>query len=222
MSTPVFPLGTAYLPGELVVLNVFEPRYLELFSHYCNVSEEFISVLIERGSEVGGDDVRCEHGVSITVQEILSIDNRLVVSGVAHSIVDIIEWSDKFVFPAATAIAQSVDPIEMSDRFDVASSLSLLAQNVRRVHALLQEAGASQRQHTAGGAIETIAAGRWWDERVTQDDLWRAMWLVARQVPCGPMDRYSLLRPGTLIERADRLRRIVEHVTEIANFRFSE
>ena len=48
------------------------------------------------------------------------------------------------------------------------------------------------------------------------------MWLVARQVPCGPMDRYSLLRPGTLIERADRLRRIVEHVTEIANFRFSE
>jgi hypothetical protein len=36
------------------------------------------------------------------------------------------------------------------------------------------------------------------------------------------MDRYNLLRPGTLMERAERLRLNVDHVTEIANFRFSE
>ena len=39
MSTPVFPLGTAYLPGEIVVLNIFEPRYLDLFHNHCNVRE---------------------------------------------------------------------------------------------------------------------------------------------------------------------------------------
>jgi hypothetical protein len=110
----------------------------------------------------------------------------------------------------------------MPDRFDVASSLSLLAQNVRRVLAMLREAGVVQPQQNSGVALEAIAAGRWWDERVTQDDLWRALWLVARHVPCGPMDRYNLLRPGTLMERAERLRLNVDHVTEIANFRFSE
>jgi hypothetical protein len=190
MSTPVFPLGTAYLPGEIVVLNIFEPRYLELFHNHCNVKGEFVSVLIERGSEVGGDDIRCQHGVSIVVHEIVAVDERLVVSGVAHSIVDIIEWSHEFVFPSANVI--------------------------------LREAGVVQPQQNSGVALEAIAAGRWWDERVTQDDLWRALWLVARHVPCGPMDRYNLLRPGTLMERAERLRLNVDHVTEIANFRFSE
>lgn len=222
MSTPVFPLGTAYLPGEIVVLNIFEPRYLDLFHNHCRVKDEFVSVLIERGREVGGDDIRCQHGVSIVVHEIVDVDDRLVVSGVAHSIVDIIEWSHEFVFPSANVIAQSVDDIDMPDRFDVASSLSLLAQNVRRVLAMLREAGVVQPQQNPGVALETIAAGRWWDERVTQDDLWRALWLVARHVPCGPMDRYNLLRPGSLMERAERLRLNVDHVTEIANFRFSE
>jgi hypothetical protein len=222
MSTPVFPLGTAYLPGEIVVLNVFEPRYLELFRNHCEVTGEFVSVLIERGSEVGGEDVRCNHGVSIVVQEIVEIEDRLVVSGIAQSIVDIIEWSHEFVFPAATVAAQSVESIDIPDRFDVASSLSLLAQNVRRVVAMMRDAGLAQPVQNPGVALETIASGRWWDERITQDDLWRALWLVSRHVPCGPMDRYSLLRPGTLTERAERLRLIVDHVTEIANFRFSE
>ena len=222
MSSPVFPLGTAYLPGEVVVLNIFEPRYLDLFRNHCQIGDEFVSVLIERGSEVGGDDVRCQHGVSIVVREIVNVGDRLVVSGVAESIVDIIEWSNSHNFPSANVIAQSVGDIDMPDRFDVASSLSLLAQNVRRVLTMLREAGVVQSQQNPGVAIETIAAGRWWDERVTQDDLWRALWLVARHVPCGPMDRYNLLRPGTLIERAERLRLNVDHVTEIANFRFSE
>jgi hypothetical protein len=195
---------------------------LNLFHNHCQVGDEFVSVLIERGSEVGGDDVRCQHGVSIVVREIINVDNRLVVSGVAESIVDIIEWSSSHDFPSANVIAQSVEEIDMPDRFDVASSLSLLAQNVRRVLAMLREAGVVQPQQNPGVAIETIAAGRWWDERVTQDDLWRALWLVARHVPCGPMDRYNLLRPGTLMERAERLRLNVDHVTEIANFRFSE
>jgi hypothetical protein len=195
---------------------------LNLFQNHCQVGDEFVSVLIERGSEVGGDDVRCQHGVSIVVREIINVDNRLVVSGVAESIVDIIEWSSSHDFPSANVIAQSVEEIDMPDRFDVASSLSLLAQNVRRVLAMLREAGVVQPQQNPGVAIETIAAGRWWDERVTQDDLWRALWLVARHVPCGPMDRYNLLRPGTLMERAERLRLNVDHVTEIANFRFSE
>ena len=222
MSTPVFPLGTAYLPGEIVVLNIFEPRYLDLFHNHCNVMDEFVSVLIERGSEVGGEDIRCQHGVSIVVHEIVEVENRLVVSGVAQSIVDIIVWSQECSFPSATVIAQSVDDIEMPDRFNVASSLSLLAQNVRRVLAMLREAGVVQPPLNPGMALETIAAGRWWDERVSQDDLWRALWLVARHVPCGPIDRYNLLRPGTLMERAERLRLNVDHVTEIANFRFSE
>ena len=46
-TSGIFPLGTAYLPGEKVVLRVFESRYLELMNDIGSSDFSFLSVLIE-------------------------------------------------------------------------------------------------------------------------------------------------------------------------------
>jgi Lon protease-like protein len=59
---PMFPLGSVLFPSLVLPLNVFEPRYRALV-HDCLAGDpEFGVVLIERGSEVGGGDVRTKVG----------------------------------------------------------------------------------------------------------------------------------------------------------------
>src|SRR5258706_4352154 len=59
---PMFPLGSVLFPSLVLPLNVFEPRYRTLV-HDCLAGDpEFGVVLIERGSEVGGGDVRTQVG----------------------------------------------------------------------------------------------------------------------------------------------------------------
>ena len=59
MRLPMFPLGGVLLPGEALPLHVFEPRYRRLVHDVLAApTPDFGVVLIERGSEVGGGDVR--------------------------------------------------------------------------------------------------------------------------------------------------------------------
>ncbi len=59
---PMFPLGTVLFPYALLPLHVFEPRYRVMIRHVMDSDHEFGVVLIERGSEVGGGDVRFDIG----------------------------------------------------------------------------------------------------------------------------------------------------------------
>src|SRR5215211_6757601 len=63
---PMFPLGTVLLPGGVLPLHVFEPRYRQLVVD-CLADDtgdpEFGVTLIERGWEVGGGDQRADVGV---------------------------------------------------------------------------------------------------------------------------------------------------------------
>lgn len=66
----MFPLGTPLLPGRLLPLRLFEPRYLALLRE-CLSQEtpEFGVVLIERGTEVGGGDQRTSVGTTARILE---------------------------------------------------------------------------------------------------------------------------------------------------------
>lgn len=59
---PMFPLGAVLLPGEELPLRVFEPRYRRMVEHCLATDGRFGVVLIERGREVGGGDVRTDVG----------------------------------------------------------------------------------------------------------------------------------------------------------------
>ena len=79
MHLPMFPLGNVVLPGELLPLNVFEPRYRQLVLD-CLAADvpEFGVVLIERGSEVGGGDVRASIGTVTRIARVHAAGHRQV------------------------------------------------------------------------------------------------------------------------------------------------
>ena len=86
LELPMFPLGTVLFPGALLPLHVFEPRYRALTLH-CLAAEaaagpdgtagELGIVLIERGSEVGGGDVRFDVGTRAEIVSAVPLDAGL-------------------------------------------------------------------------------------------------------------------------------------------------
>src|SRR6202020_2829355 len=70
----MFPLQSAFLPGEDLPLQVFEPRYAELVRDCMRDNNpRFGVVLISQGREVGGGDVRCDVGTVARITECVEI-----------------------------------------------------------------------------------------------------------------------------------------------------
>lgn len=211
---PVFPLSHAYLPGDDVVLRVFEDRYVAMMGDVMAGSRTFASVLISRGSEVGGEDERFDHGVVVRVDSIGPQPGSLVLSGTATECCSILEWSSDAVYPAAVVVPATEQSLSLRDLHDACSSLSLLAQRTRRILELV----AAAEDGRSDADFVAVAAGRWWAEGVAEAHAWRAFWVVARRVPCGALDRYQLLRPGHLLQRIALLRQTIDHVSELVEF----
>jgi hypothetical protein len=106
----MFPLGTALLPGEVLPLHVFEPRYRVMVAALLEGSGELGIVLIERGHEVGGGDQRFGVGcLARVVSAERSPDGRyaLVVVGVAP--ISVTRWLDDDPYPRALVV-ERVEP----------------------------------------------------------------------------------------------------------------
>ena len=65
----MFPLGMVLVPSGVLPLRVFEPRYRHMLEGLLPENREFGVVLIERGSEVGGGEVRCGIGTMARILE---------------------------------------------------------------------------------------------------------------------------------------------------------
>ena len=82
----MFPLGTVLFPHAVLPLHVFEPRYRALTRAVLDGDQEFGVVLIERGSEVGGGDVRFDVGtLAHIVQASELADGRFALAVVGVS-----------------------------------------------------------------------------------------------------------------------------------------
>jgi Lon protease-like protein len=98
----MFPLGSVVLPGVGLPLQVFEPRYRALIMTCLTQDRLFGSVLIERGSEVGGGDQRGTVGALIRiVQAEEASDGRWAVMGVGIERLRVLEWLPDDPFPRA-------------------------------------------------------------------------------------------------------------------------
>jgi Lon protease-like protein len=118
MSEPralaMFPLGTVLFPSAVLPLHVFEPRYRAMVHHLLDggVEPELGVVLIERGSEVGGGDVRVDVGTLARIARAEELaDGRwaLVTFGVSR--LRVVEWlpsDDERPWPRAL-VADLVD-----------------------------------------------------------------------------------------------------------------
>ena len=188
----MFPLGSVLMPHMPLPLRVFEPRYLALLKDVLQEEpSDFGVVLIERGQEVGGGDVRVDVG---TVARIESLDTAgesilMIAQGVRR--IRITGWLPDDPYPRADVDELPEPP--WSD--DLAPLLSKAEATVRRVLKLAEEAGEELR---------------WPRDVGLDDDPAAAAWQLAAIAPLGPLDQFDLLRSETLERLLSRIIALVE------------
>lgn len=183
----MFPLGTVLLPFAHLPLHIFEPRYRALVKDVLAGAGEFGVVLIERGQEVGGGDVRFGVGtVARIVQTAELPDGRWLLDAVGAERFRVTEWLGEDPYPLAM-----VEPIdEPPDATDATGAEATERRNaverlLRQVLALQVELGMP-----APSAFRTL-----------DEDPSVAAFEAALLSPIGPMDAQKVLEAETTAAR---------------------
>lgn len=139
---PMFPLGSVLLPGAMLPLHVFEPRYRALVQDCLAADEhEFGVVLIDRGHEVGGGDIRRDVGTVARMVQVAQLEGgRYAVVAVGTRRIQVDEWLPDDPYPRAEVTDWPDD--ETDDAGDDLEELyRRVAARVRRIAALAIELG---------------------------------------------------------------------------------
>ncbi len=198
-SLPMFPLEHPVLPSQLVPLTLFEPRYLALAEYLKQQPEpEFGIVGIQRGREVGGDDVRADVGVVARVLELSPLpDDRWRLVATTTRRIRVTAWLADAPFPWATVS-------DWPDEFD-----GDLANDLDRVvQAVAQLLDAAQRHHRIPG-LEMPSVDP------DQPDL--ALWRLVAFCGLGPLDSLELLEIPTGRLRAQRAIELIDLRRELVD-----
>jgi len=199
---PVFPLGTVVLPTQVLPLHVFEPRYRVLMDVLTDSgsSGELGVVLIERGSEVGGGDLRVETGTVAHLIEAEPLpDGRwLAVFAGSHRF-RVSRWLPDDPFPQAEVDEVADAPWDSGD--DDAFAAAELA--VREALRLAAEVGdPAVRPGFVLSGNPALAA-----------------WELCAIAPLGPLDRQRLLEAPTHLERLGLLASQANELSKVLAFR---
>jgi Lon protease-like protein len=134
----MFPLQTVLLPGVAMPLHVFEPRYRALTRHCLDGDGRFGVVLIERGSEVGGGDVRVSVGTCARIVEAAELpDGRWLLMVVGAERVGVERWLPDDPYPQAEVTVLT----DASAGADALEQRAAVERLLRRALALKAELG---------------------------------------------------------------------------------
>ena len=182
----MFPLGSVLFPGMPLPLRVFEPRYVAMVSAVLGETEhEFGVVLIERGSEVGGGDVRFGVG---TVARIVSVEQTaesimLLATGAARF--EVVRWLQDDPFPRAQVRELAALEVDESTPSDLGAAEALVRATIARASEFVELA--------------------WPADVELSPELGQRIWQVAGIAPINSLDQYALLRSRTAAELLARL-----------------
>ena len=194
----MFPLGSVLFPGMPLPLRVFEPRYVAMLSSVLGETErEFGVVLIERGSEVGGGDVRFGVGTVARIASVEITEGSIVLLATGAARFEVVRWLADDPFPRAQV--REFAALELD-----APAVSGLAAAEAVVRA------------TIARASEFVELP-WSADIALSDEVAERIWQVAGIAPLGSLDQFELLRCRTATEL---LARLVEE-TEAADVRFT-
>ena len=171
---PMFPLGLVHFPFVFLPLQVFEPRYRQLTIDCLEGSREFGVVLIERGSEVGGGDVRFDVGTMTTIVDAGFNSLGFVrLDTVGTRRVRVIEWLEDDPYPRAEVVD-----------FTAPSIGSAEASLWRETEALVRRALVMRSELNEPGPSATMAL---------DDDPSRALFQLAAIAPISAVDQQRVL-----------------------------
>jgi Lon protease-like protein len=198
----MFPLGTVLFPHAGLPLHVFEPRYRALMRDCLAGDRQFGVVLIERGSEVGGDDARFGVGTVAHIVETAEFpDGRWLLLAAGGHRMRVDEWLPDAPYPRAE-VTHLDDPAWQEDHGEL---LRAAETEVRRALAYASELG-----EPAVPATFELAG----DPAV-------AMWQLAAASPLGPADKQRLLELERHRERLVALADLVRDQAEVLAYRLS-
>jgi Lon protease-like protein len=200
----MFPLGSVLLPGGILPLHVFEPRYRDMIRD-CLRSDgepEFGQALITHGWETGGGDTRAMVG---TVAQMLQVDaldaDRYALVAVGTRRIRINAWLPDDPYPIADVDDwPDVDP----DPPNLGAHVAATSTRVQAALALAARLGEAD-----AGDVEI------------SDDPLVATYHLATLAPIGPADRLKLLAAEGPAERLDLLDSILDDVEAMLKFRLS-
>jgi Lon protease-like protein len=201
---PMFPLGMTVLPGAVVPLQVFEPRYVQLVHDLLADDADALGfgiVMIERGFEVGGGEVRAEVGTMCRIADMRVLPGgRYAVAIVGVERIRVEAWLPDDPYPIADVELwpdEGGAPADLDDRVDA------LNERVRTIGELLRELG-----DDAPPADTEIS-----------DDPSIALYHLAALSPLGAADRHRVLCAASLDERCNVLAEVLDDAAAVLEFR---
>jgi Lon protease-like protein len=199
----MFPLGTVLVPHAHLPLHVFEPRYRALAKHCLAGDGEFGVVLIERGSEVGGGDVRFDVGtVARIIQAVQLPDGRWLLDTLGTERIRILRWLPDDPYPQAE--------VELLDEGTAGPEAAELRDQVER---LLRQVLALQVELGYPAPSATLEL---------DPDPAVAAYQAAILSPAGPMDTQLVLEEPGPAERLRRMLGLLEQALETLSRRLVE
>ena len=175
-------------PHQVVGLYVFESRYRQLLEDVATTSR-FGTCLIERGSEVGGGDLRSSVGTMLKIrgqQRMPDGNILLVVEGVSCFAVS--EWLEDRPYPRALAEERCCDDVMIDTR------LLRLAENSVRALRHLQSEVATEEVFATNCAMA--------------EDPWMRSWQLCSMTPMATLDQFKVLSLSDPNERLTLLTEI--------------
>ena len=205
----MFALQSVLLPGSPLPLQVFEPRYLAMLETVIEGDQQMGVVLIERGSEVGGSDVRCDVATMARVVEARrAADGRLLVMALGERRIRVRRWLVDDPHPWAETEDWPDEPEPaVTGEPALIDELAGLVTEARRLAFRLQGGHLVQAEDEAPRPVEL---GR---------DLALASFRAAALAPLGPLDRFEVLSTPTATERLMVAHRLVTDATELLRAR---
>ncbi len=191
----IFPLQRVLVPGELMVLQVFEPRYHRMLADIED--DRFGVVLIRSGSEVGGGADYFEVGTYVRILERRATDDgREFLALLGDGRFRIERHLDGTPYPRATVVAL---PASVGgDGVDVDELRDLVVKRLRRYLGLLAELG-------SGGDINV---------EIDTDPV-VASFQVASLMRLAAPERQDLLEMETATSRLQRQLSILEREADL-------
>ncbi|QBJ96243.1 ATP-dependent protease [Rhodococcus sp. ABRD24] len=206
---PMFPLGGVLLPGERLPLHVFEPRFQALVRDCLAAPDgpRFGTVLIARGHEVGGGDVRHDVGTLARIVSHVGIgDGRYALDCVGEDRIRVVRWLGDDPYPRAEIEPW---PVPTEAQVDMARLTELMDQ-LADLYAALSRIRSTETPPPAPPRMADLLGH-------DGDHLFR----LASWVPMGAADRLAILASNTVDDRHRVLADAIENAREIAEFRLS-